>query len=111
ILPLVVGLVVRPLAPRLAARLVPVGGKLATVALVVVVVGTFGANLPELVRILGTGAVPAGIALVSGAFVIGYLLSRHDRGVLLGLGTAQRNIAAAMVIASRDFTNPDVLVM
>jgi hypothetical protein len=46
-----------------------------------------------------------------GAFAVGYLLSRGERSPVLGLGTAQRNIAAAMVIASRDFTHPDVLLM
>jgi arylsulfatase len=37
---------------------------------------------------------------------IGFLLSRRERSVVLGLGTAQRNIAGAMVIASRDFSDP-----
>jgi predicted Na+-dependent transporter len=111
ILPLVLGLALQALAPRWAARLVPIGGKLASVALVVVVVGTFGANLHELIRILKTGAVAAGTLLILGAFAVGYLLSRHDRSAVLGLGTAQRNVAAALVVASRDFTNPDILVM
>jgi BASS family bile acid:Na+ symporter len=30
---------------------------------------------------------------------------------VLGLGTAQRNVAAALVLASRDFADRDVLVM
>ena len=72
---------------------------------------TFGANLHELIRILKTGAVVAGVLLILGAFAVGYLLSRRERRAVLGLGTAQRNVAAAMVIASRDFTDPDVLVM
>jgi len=42
---------------------------------------------------------------------MGYPLSRPERGAVLGLGTAQRNFAAAMVIASSDFNNPDILVM
>ena len=53
----------------------------------------------------------AGVLLILGAFVVGHLLSRRDRSAVLGLGTAQRNVAGAMVIASRDFTNPDILVM
>lgn len=111
ILPILVGLAVQALAPRWAARLVPIGGKMATVALVLVIVATFGANVQGLVRVVKTGAVVAGVLLVVGAFAVGYLLSRHDRGAVLGLGTAQRNVAGAMVIASRDFTDPDILVM
>jgi BASS family bile acid:Na+ symporter len=111
VLPILVGLAAQAVAQRWAARLVPIGSKVATVALVVVFVSIFGANAHELVRILKTGAVVAGVLLILGAFVIGYLLSRHDRSVVLGLGTAQRNAAGAMVVASRDFTNPDILVM
>jgi bile acid:Na+ symporter, BASS family len=110
-LPILVGLAVQAVAPRWAARLAPIGGKLATAALVVVFVSIFGANLAELIRMLKSGAVLAGVLLIVGAFAVGYLLSRHERSAVLGLGTAQRNIAAAMVIASRDFTDPDILVM
>jgi bile acid:Na+ symporter, BASS family len=111
ILPTVLGLAVKAVAPRWAARLVPIGGKVATAALVVAVISTFGANLPELIRILKTGAVVAGVVLIMGAFAVGYLLSRKERSPVLGLGTAQRNIAGAMLIASRGFTDPDILLM
>jgi len=111
ILPLVVGLVVHATVPRWAARLVPIVGKLATVTLVLVVIGTFLANLHEVLRILKTGAIGAAILLTLGALGIGYLMSRHDRGAVLGLATSQRNIAAAMVVASRSFRDPDILVM
>jgi BASS family bile acid:Na+ symporter len=111
ILPVLIGFAVKAIAPGWAAWLAPIAGKLATVALVVVMVSTFGANFQDLVRVVKNGAVPAGVVLILGAFGVGYLLSRPERSALLGLGTAQRNVAAAMVIASRDFTEPDILVM
>jgi predicted Na+-dependent transporter len=111
ILPVVVGLIVRTIGPRWATRIVPPIGKLATVALVVVVMATFLSNLPEVLRILKTGAIAAAILLCIGGFAIGYLLSRRERRFVLGLGTAQRNIAAAMVVASQSFSDPDILVM
>jgi BASS family bile acid:Na+ symporter len=111
VLPILLGLAVQALAPRWAARFVPIGGKVATVALVLVFVCTFAANVHELIRLLKSGAVIAGVLLILGAFSSGYLLSRRERSVVLALGTAQRNAAAAMVIASRDFTDPDVLIM
>lgn len=110
-LPILLGLALKEIAPRWAARLVPIGGKLATVALLVVVVSTFGANAHELVRIARSRAIVAGVLLIVGAFAVGYLLSRHEHSAVFGLGTAQRNVAGAMVIASRDFGDPDVLVM
>lgn len=111
ILPLGVGLLLRAAAPKRARGLVLLGGRLATAALVVVVLATFGAHAREVLRVVTSGAIVAGIALIVGAFGVGYLLSRHERSAVLGLGTAQRNIAAAMVIAARDFSAPDVLVM
>jgi bile acid:Na+ symporter, BASS family len=111
VLPLVLGVAVKATAPRWAARLVPIGSKASTVAVVAVIVFTFAANLPELIRIVKTGAVIVGVLLVLGAFAVGFLLSRRERGSVLGLGTAQRNVAAALVLASRDFSDPDVLVM
>lgn len=109
--PILVGLAVRAAAPRWAVRLVPIGGKLASIALVVVLVSTFGANFDDLLALLQTGAIPAAVLLTVSAFVVGNLLSRRERSTVLGLGTAQRNVAGSMVIASRDFDAPDVLVM
>jgi predicted Na+-dependent transporter len=111
VLPLLVGVGVKAAAPRWAARLVPIGGKVSTVAVLAVIVATFGANAPQLIRILKSGAIVPGVLLVLGGFVVGFLLSRRERRAVLGLGTAQRNVAAALVVASRDFADPDVLVM
>ena len=111
ILPVIVGLIFRAAAGSWVARLMPLIGKLASIALVLTVVATFLANLREVLRILTTGALPAALMLILGAFAIGLLLSRDDRGVVLGLATSQRNIAVAMVVASRSFRDPDSLVM
>jgi len=111
ILPVVVGLIVNAVTSRWAVRLAPLAGKLATVALLLTVITTFAANFHEVIRILTTGALPAALILFVGAFVIGFLLSRRDESVVLGLATSQRNIAAAMVVASRSFADRDILVM
>ena len=111
ILPILLGFTLKRVAPGWAARLVPISGKVATVALVAIIVSTFASDFHELIRILTSGAVVAGGLLIMGAFAIGFLLSRKERSAVLGLGTAQRNVAGAMVIASRDFNDPDILVM
>lgn len=111
ILPLGIGLLIHAVLPRSSTRLARIGGKVSTASLLVVVVATFGANFRSLLVIVTNEAIVAGVALILGAFVIGYLLSRRDRSAVLGLGTAQRNIAGAMVIATQDFNDPDILMM
>jgi len=70
ILRIVAGLALRAAAPRFAARLVALGSKVATMALVVVLVATFGANFDPLIRILKTCAMVAGVLLTVGPFAV-----------------------------------------
>ena len=53
------------------------------------------------------------LLVILGAFVIGYALGREYRGghVVLGLGAAQRNIAAALVVATQGLNDPVVVVI
>jgi BASS family bile acid:Na+ symporter len=113
LLPLGVGLLVRQTAPRWARRLQPIARTLSTVSLVVLLVATLLANLDGLVDILTSRTAFAILLFVLGSFVIGYLIaSPHpERRVVLGLGTAQRNIAAATVVAAEGFRGPDTLVL
>ena len=111
ILPMLVGFAGRAVAPRLAGRIAPIAGKVGTIALVLVVLATFLAYFPEVVRVVESGAILAPLLLVPGAFVSGFLISRKERSVVLGLGTGQRNIAGAMVVAAQDFGDREILVM
>jgi BASS family bile acid:Na+ symporter len=113
LVPLCVGFVVEALWPRLAQELLPYVGILSNVAMVVMVVATVLGNLEAVLGVFGTGAILAAILLIGGAFVIGYLLGTFDKREkkVLGLATAQRNFAAATVVATQSFTDPDVLVM
>lgn len=113
VLPLGAGLLVRARHPTLAERLRPWPGKLASVALVALVAATCLAHFGEVVHIIGRGAIFAPLALILGAFAIGWVFGREYRGghVVLGLGTAQRNIAAAMVVATQGLDDPDTVVM
>lgn len=113
LLPLGVGLLVRTRSPRWAMHLQPVMGKVSTVSLLVLVGATFLLNLRAILNLFGTGAILAAVFLIFGAFVIGYVLGsgRYERRCALGLGTAQRGIAASMVVAAESFGDPDTLVM
>jgi predicted Na+-dependent transporter len=77
----------------------------------------FVAMLPlswrSLLSTIGSGAILAAALLIIGAFLIGWLLAGKERTMrpVLGLGTGQRNVAAALVVAGGNFSDPDVLVM
>lgn len=113
LLPLAIGLLARSWLPQIAERLQPIAGAIASVALVALIVLTFVVNFQQIVGLLGTGAVLAAALLIGGAFATGYLLGgpdAGDRGVF-GLGTGQRNVAAATVVATQSIDDPDTLAI
>jgi BASS family bile acid:Na+ symporter len=113
LLPLVGGLLVTEWAPRVAKRLAPIAGTVSTVTLVLVIVTTLIINARDLREILASTTSIAVVLFVLGAFGIGYLVaSPHpERRVVLGLGTGQRNIAAATIVAAENVRVPDSFLL
>jgi BASS family bile acid:Na+ symporter len=113
LLPLALGLLVRAQAQKFAARLLSLLSPVSTVALVLLIAATVLANVSAIVAVFRTGAVLAALVLIGGAFAIGYLLGGRDREAraVLGLGTGQRNIAAATVVAAEAIGRSDTLSM
>lgn len=113
LLPLLIGHFVEVRFPTWAKRLQPIMGKVSTIALIVLLVTTLLANLQGILNMFGRGAIFAAFVVIGGSFLIGYCLGSRIRGTrgILGLGTAQRNIAAATVVATQGFDDPDILIM
>lgn len=113
LLPLSLALILENLWPGLGERIDPALDRLTTASLIAVVGLTCTVNLPAIVGVFRTGAIPAALLLLAGAFVIGYAFGGFSGGTRgeLGFNTAQRNYAAALVVARDTFNNPDVLVM
>jgi len=113
LLPLTIGLVLRALAESAALRVQPWLAKLATIALVVLIAATIVANFGSILTILHIRPLAAAIVLIAGAFVIGFLLGGRNRNSreVLGLATAQRNISAALVVATQTFHDPTIVAM
>ena len=113
LLPLVVGLFADQFIPAVTQRLQPLLGTVANIALVALLVSTVVANFEEILSVFGTGAILAAMLFIAGAFVIGYFLGITGRGTReeLALGTAQRSIAAATVVATQSLGDPDTVVM
>lgn len=114
LLPIVAGMLAVQFFPDLSKSVQPWVGLLGNVALYALIGATLIGYFPNMLAIVGTGAILVGLAFVLVAFGIGYLTGAgkdhlEDVG---GLGTAQRNTAAAMIIAVQNFSDyPNVLVM
>jgi len=113
LLPMLVGGAVARWLPTINKRIQPWVARIGNIALNIVLVTTIIGYLPDMPDLILSGALAVGLAFVLVAFGIGYLAgwgkdALEDIG---GLATAQRNTAAAMLIAISSFTNPVVFVL
>jgi BASS family bile acid:Na+ symporter len=114
LLPIAVGMALIQYLPGFAKTVQPWVGRLGNITLYLVMAATLIGFLPNMLSIVGTGAILVGLLFVVIAFGIGYLAGAgkdhlQDVG---GLGTAQRNTAAGMIVAAQNFGEyPNVLVM
>lgn len=113
LIPLVIGLVVKARYEPLAESLAPCMSQASSITLMMQVVLGLLLGAGELLGILGTGAILAALLFLAGNLILGYLLGgpERDTRVVVGLGTAQRNVAAAMLITVQNFAEPEVLIM
>jgi bile acid:Na+ symporter, BASS family len=113
LLPLAAGLAIRGRSERWSSRLRPGFGMVSNVSMILAVVLLIGLNFGAMIGTFGSGAVAVAIAFVSLTLAAGYALGGPAPGTrsVLGLGTGQRNVAAGLVIATQNFTDPAVVVM
>lgn len=113
LLPLFVALAVNAKWPAAAARAKPLFDRLSSLGLILVVVLLVVVNFSRVLSVFGTGAILAGLLFIALGYAVGWLLGgpASDTRTVLGLGTAQRNIAAALVVGGQSFSDPSVVVM
>ncbi len=113
LLPLAIGLWIRAQNRAFAQRMQPIMGKLASIALVVLVTATVLVNLRGILELFITTTGAAIAVFILGAFAIGYACGgrNHERRIVLGLGSAQRNIAAAMVVATQSIGDAGTIIV
>jgi bile acid:Na+ symporter, BASS family len=113
LLPLAAGLVLRTRYENLAARVKPLLDRISNISLILLVLLITAANLDKVLQVFGTRGILAGFLFIALGFGIGWLLGGPgaDTRRVMALGTAQRNIAAALVVASQSFNDPKVVVM
>ncbi|MGB3701150.1 MAG: bile acid:sodium symporter [Anaerolineales bacterium] len=107
LIPLAVGLFIKARYEESAAKIQPTFGMASNIALLTLVVLGLVLNFSSMIALVGTFGILAGIIFILISLIIGYLLGGSDRGNknVLGLGTAQRNISAALVVAGQNFSS------
>jgi ACR3 family arsenite transporter len=113
LIPLAIALFVRARYEEVASGLLPLMNQATSLSLLVLFVAFFVVYLSDLLGVIGTTAVIAAVLFLLVSFIIGYFLGGSAGPIrsVLGLGTAQRNLSAALAIAALNFTDPDVMVM
>jgi BASS family bile acid:Na+ symporter len=110
--PLIIALLIRAYAEKAAKFLKNIFDKLTNIALILLTISLVILNAGHLIGMIGMPLVAILILLI-GAMAIGYLFSGKDKGtkVVSALGTGQRNISAAILVATQNFKDPEVTIM
>jgi predicted Na+-dependent transporter len=113
LLPMASGLFLKARHEAIAERLSPFIHGTSTVFMFLMAGLIIILNFAEIVRLVGSGAILAGMIFVVISFVAGYLLGGPERENKLTLGfmSGARNASISLMIASQVFDNPDVLLM
>lgn len=113
LLPLAIGLVVKARLSRVADRVRGPLNRISSLSLTLLIVLMLITNVQNVIALFGTRGVLASILFLFAGAGIGWLLGGPDFGTkgVLALGTAQRNIAAALVVGGQSFDDQKVLVM
>jgi BASS family bile acid:Na+ symporter len=113
LLPLAAGLMLKSYQEGWATKAKHVLDWISNVSLVLFILLIVAANLDKVLDVFGTRGILAALLFVVLGCATGWLLGgRGDETKrVLALGTGQRNIAAAIVIASGSFSDPRVVVM
>jgi BASS family bile acid:Na+ symporter len=113
LLPLAAGLALKARYEELASRVKPMLDWISNISLILLVLLITAANIDKVLQVFGTRGILAGLLYIALGFAIGWLLGGPDSDTrrVMALGTSQRNIAAALVVASQSFSDPKVVVM
>lgn len=114
LLPLGIGLFIKARYAETAGNLQPHMSQISSLAIVLMMVGVLVLQFNTIIATIGTGGLVVALLFLVGSLAIGMLLGGKNPAnrSVMGLGTAQRNLAAAMLVAAQNFSDkPNVLVM
>jgi bile acid:Na+ symporter, BASS family len=113
LVPLAISLFVRARYPDAAASALPFFSQASNLSLLILLVLMVVLNFSNVIGLLGSGGLLASLILVILTTVGGYLLGKLGKAdsLVQALGAGQRNIAAAMVVATMNFGNDEVVMV
>lgn len=113
LIPLAVALYLRPYHETAAARWAPRLDKLSWIAFAVVVITLLALFTTAFFQIPGTMSVFAALLLTLVSFCAGYVAGGADRNIrqVFAQGTAQRNLAAALIVAILVFRDNSIIAV
>jgi BASS family bile acid:Na+ symporter len=113
LIPLALSLLIKSHSPETAEHWQPVMNKISGLAILILLVVGLGLNVSNIISLIGTGGFLALLLFIFGSLAIGMVLGGRvpaERNVM-GLGTAQRNLSAAIVVAAQNFSGTDALTL
>lgn len=111
LIPLAIGLLLKSHSPDAAAHWQPVMNKISSLAILILLVVGLGLNASNIISLIGSGGLLALFLFIIGCLAIGLVLGGRDPGIrsVMGLGTAQRNVSAAILVSVQNFSGTDTI--
>ena len=109
--PLGIGLLIKTKSENIAVNLQTITFKISNFGLLLGLGVRLIVHFNEILVLLKTGVIFICAIFIIFSFTVGYLLGGPgiDTQIVLGVGTAQRNFAAALLIGTSNFDNPNVI--
>ncbi|MEH1819699.1 MAG: bile acid:sodium symporter [Nostoc sp.] len=109
--PLAIGLFIKAKFAAIASNFQPIVSKISSAGLFLGLAVRLAVHFYEIITLLQTGAILVCAVFIVFSFSVGYLLGGPgiDTQRVLGVGTAQRNFAAALLVGTSNFDDPNVV--
>ena len=106
LIPLAIGLFAKARHSELADQLQPHMSHTSSTAIMFMLVGGIILSWSDIVDLVGTGGLIVAVVFILVALALGYATGGSDpaQRSVLGLGTAQRNLSAALVVGAQNFS-------
>lgn len=111
LIPLAIGLLFKSHSPDSAAHWAATLNKISGLAILILLVVGLGLNVSNIIALIGSLGLLALLLFIVGTLLIGLLLGGRDPAVrsVMGLGTAQRNVAAAILVSVQNFSDTNTV--